>query len=69
MGHDAGPNDSHSILMKRYRSGGTPWTIIIDRDGVVRYNDFSIEPQYAIALIGRLLKVRAGEPARDKKDS
>lgn len=54
VGHDAGPNGKHSTLMRRYRSGGTPWTVIIDPDGIVQFNGFSIDPDRAIALIERL---------------
>lgn len=59
VGHDAGVDNSGSMLMRRYRSGGTPWTVIIDRKGVVRYNDFSIKPDQAIVLIDRLLAERS----------
>ena len=40
VGHDAGPNASGSVLMPRYRTGGTPWTIVIDRNQKVRFNGF-----------------------------
>ena len=40
VGHDPGPQSSGSILMHRYRTGGTPWTIVIDRDRRVRFNSF-----------------------------
>ena len=57
---DAGPDDNHhSTLMMRYRSGGTPWTIIIDQDGIVQFNDFGIESEQAIKLIDRLLTQRS----------
>ena len=41
--------------MKRYRSGGTPWVVIIDRKGVVRFNNFHNSPKKSIALIDSLL--------------
>ncbi len=47
---DRGP----SSLMRKYRTGGTPWTVIIDPGGVVRFNGFNIQPEQAIALIDRL---------------
>ncbi len=53
VGHD-GSNGKRSLIMKRYRTGGTPWTIIIDKQGVVRYNDFHIKPEQAIKIINRL---------------
>ena len=55
VGHDTGSDNRHSTLMARYRSGGTPWTIIIDRDGIVQFNGFQIESKEAIRLIDRLL--------------
>ena len=45
-----------SALMKKYRTGGTPWTIIIDRKGVVRFSDFFIAPKQARTLIDKLKK-------------
>jgi hypothetical protein len=41
--------------MRSYRSGGTPWTVIIDPDGWVAYNHFHIEAESAAALIEKLL--------------
>jgi thiol-disulfide isomerase/thioredoxin len=40
-----------SSLMRHYRTGGTPWTILIDKQGVVRFNDFHVEPAAAIRMI------------------
>ena len=44
MGHDAGdPNMDHRPhTMRRYRTGGTPWVIIIDPNGEVLFNDYHI---------------------------
>ena len=55
MGH-SGAKDSASVLMKNYRTRGTPWTIIIDKKGVVRYNDFHVTEKKAKALIDTLKK-------------
>jgi hypothetical protein len=57
MAHAAGNPESHSPpeIMRNYRSGGTPWTVIIDPDGWVTYNHFHIEPISAVALIEKLL--------------
>jgi len=55
VGH-VGRAGSPNPLMRDYRTGGTPWAIIIDPQGVVRYNDFHITPQAAIALIDDLSK-------------
>ncbi len=43
-----------SKLMANYRTGGTPWVIIIDKRGIVRFNDFHIHPKYAGNLIAEL---------------
>jgi thiol-disulfide isomerase/thioredoxin len=54
FGHDPGPKGKRSLTMGRYRSGGTPWTVIIGPDGVVRFDGFRISPKRAISLIERL---------------
>ena len=53
VGHDGG-NGKRSILMRRYRTGGTPWAIIIDKQGTVRFNGFHIAPDAAAELIDKL---------------
>ena len=53
--HDPGPSGRGSLLMRRYRSGGTPWTILIDRKGVVRFNGFRIHPDAALRQVEALL--------------
>lgn len=53
VGH-SGSADERSVFMQRYRTGGTPWTIIIDREGIVRFNDFHIDADSANRLIDRL---------------
>ncbi len=50
----SGGRDQRSALMRAYRTGGTPWTIIIDRDGIVRFNDYHISAAKAVRLIDRL---------------
>jgi thiol-disulfide isomerase/thioredoxin len=39
VGH-SGSSDNRSQFMNNYQSGGTPWTVIIDKNGTVRFNDF-----------------------------
>ncbi len=53
VGH-SGRANAPSPLMRDYRGGGTPWTVIIDREGVVRFNDFHITPDEAHRLINQL---------------
>ncbi len=53
VGHD-GSKGKRSILMRRYRTRGTPWAIIIDKRGTVRFNGFHIAPDDAAELIDQL---------------
>jgi hypothetical protein len=57
MAHAAGNPQTRTIpeIMRKYRSGGTPWTIIIDPKGRVVYNQFHIEPDHAAELINVIL--------------
>ena len=57
MAHAPGNQQTHEVprIMKKYRSGGTPWTVIINQQGTVIYNHFHIETQQAVALIEQLL--------------
>lgn len=52
----SGTEDAFSPLMRAYRTGGTPWSIIIDKSGVVRYNDYFVSPKRAISVIDILKK-------------
>lgn len=60
MAHAAGNPETRSIpeIMQIYRSGGTPWTVIIDPSGKVVYNDFHIKAAHAALLIKRLTEKR-----------
>ena len=53
MAHAAGDPDGDGVpkIMREYRTGGTPWTVIIDPGGRVAYNDFHIKVDRAIQLI------------------
>ena len=44
MGHDAGDpeGDYRPHTMRHYRTGGTPWVVIIDPGGKVLFNDYHI---------------------------
>jgi hypothetical protein len=57
MAHAAGNPQTHAVpeIMKKYRSGGTPWTVLIDPKGKVVYNHFHIQPPQAISIINQLL--------------
>ena len=54
MAHDDGKTHKEfnkSVLMSRYKAGGTPWFVIIDPRGVVVFNDFHLNTDQVIKLI------------------
>lgn len=61
MGHDPGQRnpDGYPSTMRAYRTGGTPWHVIVDPHGTVIYDGFSISAEKAIAHI----RARLQDPA------
>ena len=55
FGQSAGTSGTPDI-MRRYRTGGTPWVVIIDPNGRVVFNDHGIDSNKAIAGIRQLSK-------------
>ena len=53
MGHDPGLEGGHPLTMVDYRTGGTPWMILINPERQVVYNDFSIDVDKVIAFLAR----------------
>ena len=53
FGQSAGSKGTPEI-MRKYRTGGTPWVVIIDTNGRVVFNDFHIDADRAIAGIRSL---------------
>ena len=53
LGHNGWPGNP-SPLMRRYRTRGTPWVVIIDGAGIVRANYFHFEPEQSISLMEKL---------------
>lgn len=53
MGHDPGTPDGERLpsTMLDYRTGGTPWVIIIEPGGRVAYNDYHINGEKFIELL------------------
>ena len=51
MGHDPGLESGRPQTMVDYRTGGTPWMILISPDGVVVFNDFGINAARAIEYL------------------
>ncbi len=53
MGFDAGDqvNGTHPSTMINYRTGGTPWVVLISPGGRVLYNDFGMDGDSAVAYL------------------
>jgi thiol-disulfide isomerase/thioredoxin len=51
MGHDPGPESGSPKTMVNYRTGGTPWMILINPDREVIFNGFGINAEKAIAFL------------------
>ena len=51
MGHDPGSGDERPRTMVDYRTGGTPWMILISPDRRVVFNDYSIQVEEAVAFL------------------
>ncbi|MFT5112920.1 MAG: thiol-disulfide isomerase/thioredoxin [Parasphingorhabdus sp.] len=51
MVHDAGADGKRSQTMIDYRTGGTPWMIVITPDREVVFNDFGIDVAKAIEFL------------------
>lgn len=55
IGHDVDPRGGPPSMMRLYRTGGTPWTVIIGPERRVCFDGFQIEGAGAVAIIGQLL--------------
>ena len=57
MGHDPGsPNgDRHPKTMRKYRTGGTPWLILINPEGRVVFNSFHVKTELLIEYVNKKL--------------
>jgi hypothetical protein len=52
FGHDAGNDDkSVSNFMKNYKTGGTPWFVLIDKHDNIVFADFHLNPDAAIEIL------------------
>ncbi|MEM8884154.1 MAG: hypothetical protein AAGD14_08810 [Planctomycetota bacterium] len=59
IGYDAHVDGAKlSIFMTQYRTGGTPWTVVIDKRGRVAFN--AATPRSADALVAMITKLRGG---------
>jgi thiol-disulfide isomerase/thioredoxin len=50
----SGSREDKSRLMRAYKTRGTPWTIIVDKKGIIRHGGFHITPDDAAKLIEKL---------------
>ena len=53
IGHDA-PNGERSNIMNAYKTGGTPWTVIIDKNSRIQFEGFHAQPGEMSRLISAL---------------
>ncbi len=51
FGHDDGEGSGWPNLMRHYKTGGTPWVIILNSSHEVTFNNFHIDEDQAIELI------------------
>ena len=51
MGHDPGPVDGRPRTMIDYRTGGTPWMVLISPEREVIFNDYGINAEKAIEFL------------------
>ena len=60
VGHD-GTAQMPSTLLRTFRGGGTPWTIIIDKQGKVRFNGFRLQQKQGEEMLNMLVDKPAYE--------
>ena len=52
----SGSPENRSKVMRAFQTRGTPWTVIIGKDGKVAFEGFHFKPKQGEALIEQLLK-------------
>lgn len=67
VAHDPGTDGKRSDLLRRYRTGGTPWFIVLDHRGVVRLNAHWPSVQDVRQVIETARKQRDAELAELQK--
>jgi len=53
IGHN-GWQGKPSLLMVEYQARGTPWVVIIDKSGMIRFSDFYLKPAQSRKMIEEL---------------
>lgn len=69
FGQSANESGTPDIMLK-YRTGGTPWVVIIDKGGKVVFNDFHVDPMGAAKTIEALRSMnvsRSTVTAKEKR--
>ncbi len=58
MGHDPGKRnpDGYPNTMRAYRTGGTPWQVLINPEGQVVFDGFHVDPAKVIAFLEARIK-------------
>jgi len=53
MGHDPGNEDTREVpsTMRNYRTGGTPWLVLINPEGVVVFDGFHVDSEKLIDYV------------------
>jgi hypothetical protein len=64
FGQDRAPG-VRSGIMRDFKTRGTPWTIIIDPEGLIRCSSFHIAPKEAVKLIDKLKEKATKESAAE----
>ena len=55
IGH-SGWQGNPSPLLFKYEARGTPWIVIIDKNGMIRFSNFHLQPEKSKELIEELKK-------------
>ena len=63
----SGEKGKRSEIKKNYKAPGTPWTVIIGKNGEVKFNYFIIKPGEAEKLIDQELKAKVEENKKDEQ--
>ncbi|MEE9392021.1 MAG: hypothetical protein V3W41_05915 [Planctomycetota bacterium] len=56
FGHDPGKDGKRSHILDRYQTGGTPWNIVIDGSGRVKFNGFVRSAKPVVEAIEKSLE-------------
>lgn len=56
VGHSGTPS-KRSLFMRNYQSRGTPWIVVVDKEGIIRFSDFHETKENLERLIVHLSKL------------